>query len=119
LLAAHRAIESITLTRDVIDLKDNLMPRFAKNVYNGFWFTPEMEILQSMLTQSQRHVTGTVKLELYKGNVFITGRKSPFSLYDEDIASMEKDQKRYNPEDANGFIRLNALPYRLYRSLHK
>ncbi|MDT8445535.1 MAG: argininosuccinate synthase [bacterium] len=113
LLAAHRAIESITLTRDVIDLKDSLMPRFAARAYAGYWFTPEMELIRSLITQSQTQVTGQVRLELYKGNVNITGRKSPYSLYDADIASMEKDQGKYNIQDANGFIRLNALPYRV------
>ena len=115
LLAAHRAMESITLTRDVIDLKDNLMPRFASNAYNGYWFTPSMELTLNLIQQSQQGVTGEVRLELYKGNVNITGRRSPYSLYDEDIASMEKDQGNYNVEDANGFIRLNALPYKIYK----
>jgi len=114
LLAAHRAIESITLTRDVIGLKDSLMPRFAEKAYNGFWFTPEMELLLSLVKQSQTGVTGQVRLELYKGNVTVTGRRSPYSLYDADIASMEKDDGNYNITDANGFIRLNALPYRVH-----
>jgi len=117
LLAAHRAIESITLTRDVIGLKDSLMPRFAEKAYNGFWFTPEMELLLSLVKQSQDGVTGQVRLELYKGNVTITGRRSPYSLYDADIASMEKDEGNYNITDANGFIRLNALPYRIHRKV--
>ena len=115
LMAAHRAIESITLTRDVIDLKDSLMPRFAAKVYSGYWFTPEMELLLSLIQQSQVGVNGQVRLELYKGNVTITGRRSPHSLYDADIASMEKDKGNYNIADANGFIRLNALPYKIYR----
>ena len=115
LMAAHRAIESITLTRDVIDLKDSLMPRFAAKVYSGYWFTPEMELLLSLIQQSQLGVNGQVRLELYKGNVTITGRRSPHSLYDADIASMEKDKGNYNIADANGFIRLNALPYKIYR----
>ncbi|MCP4295102.1 MAG: argininosuccinate synthase [Proteobacteria bacterium] len=114
LLSAHRAIESITLTRDVLDLKENLMPRFASLAYNGHWFTPQMKLLLNLIKQSQEGVTGDVRLELYKGNVTITGRKSPYSLYDADIASMEKDEGNYNIEDANGFIRLNALPYRIH-----
>lgn len=115
LLAAHRAIESITLTRDVLDLKENLMPRFASLTYNGHWFSPQMKLLLNLIKESQEGVTGEVRLELYKGNVTITGRKSPYSLYDADIASMEKDEGNYNIEDANGFIRLNALPYRIYQ----
>jgi len=119
LLAAHRAIESITLTRDVLDLKENLMPRFASLAYNGYWFTPQMKLLLNLIRESQQGVTGEVRLELYKGNVTITGRKSPYSLYDADIASMEKDQGNYNIEDANGFIRLNALPYKIYQKARK
>ena len=107
--AAHRAMESITLDRDVINLKDSLMPRFARLVYNGFWFSPEMRALLALLAETQRPVTGRVRLELYKGNCTITGRQSPYSLYDEQVASMEDDRGAYNPEDAVGFIRLNAL----------
>ena len=107
---AHRAMESITLDRDVINLKDSLMPRFAKNVYNGFWFTPEMEILLSLAKQTQKMVTGEVRLQLYKGNCMVTGRRSVFSLYDDQIATMEADGGAYDPQDADGFIRLNALP---------
>lgn len=114
LLAAHRAIESITVTRDVLDLKETLMPRFATLAYNGYWFTPQMKLLLNLIKESQEGVTGTVRIDLYKGNVTITGRKSPNSLYDEDIASMEKDEGNYNVEDANGFIRLNSLPYKVY-----
>lgn len=113
LLDAHRAIESITLTRDVIDLKDNLMPRFSSLVYNGYWFSPQMKLLLNLVKDSQVGVTGSVRLELYKGNITITGRKSPVSLYDADIASMEKDQGNYNVEDANGFICINALPLKI------
>ncbi len=107
---AHRAIESITLDRDVINLKDSLMPRFAKLAYNGFWFSPEMRILLNMGEETQKQVTGEVRLELYKGNCLVTGRRSPYSLYDSDIATMEADQGAYNPQDAIGFIKLNALP---------
>ena len=106
---AHRAMESITLDRDVINLKDSLMPRFARLVYNGFWFSPEMRALLALLAETQGPVTGRVRLELYKGNCTVTGRQSPYSLYDEQVASMEDDQGAYNPEDAVGFIRLNAL----------
>jgi len=107
---AHRAMESITLDRDVIHLKDSLMPRFARLVYNGFWFSPEARILRSMIAETQQGVSGEVRLELYKGNCMVTGRRSPLSLYDEDIASMEKDSGRYDPSSATGFIQINALP---------
>ncbi|MCZ6559002.1 MAG: argininosuccinate synthase [SAR324 cluster bacterium] len=106
---AHRAAESITLDRDVINLKDSLMPRFARLVYNGFWYSPEMRVLRALLEESQRPVTAQVRLQLFKGNCMVTGRSSPFSLYDEAVASMEDDQGAYNPQDADGFIRLNAL----------
>ncbi|MDA0856506.1 MAG: argininosuccinate synthase, partial [Proteobacteria bacterium] len=114
---AHRAVESLTLDRNVINLKDSLMPRFTQLAYNGFWYCPEMELLLSLGKQSQERVSGTARLELYKGNCMVTGRKSPFSLYDEDIATMEKDQGAYNPQDADGFIRLHALPLRIQRRL--
>ncbi len=114
---AHRAMESLTLDRGVIHLKDSLMPRFSQLVYNGFWFSPEMEILLEMGLSTQKSVSGTVRLELYKGNCTVSGRKSPFSLYDEDSATMEADQGTYDPRDANGFIKLNALPLRINRRL--
>ncbi len=110
LMLAHRAIESITLTSDVIDLKETLMPRFARLIYNGYWYSPQMKLLLNLVRESQVGVTGTVRMELYKGNINITGRKSPVSLYDADIASMEKDQGNYDVEDSKGFIRINALP---------
>ena len=110
LMQAHRSIESLCLTSDAVDLKENLMPRFAKAVYQGFWFTPQIYMMLAMLKQSQQFVEGEVRLELYKGNITITGRKSDYSLYDEDIASMEEDSGNYSPEDAKGFIKLNALP---------
>ena len=116
-MQAHRAIESICLTSDAIDLKESLMPRFARAVYQGFWFSPQIEMLLAMLQQSQIGVEGDVRLELYKGNITITGRKSSKNLYDEDLASMEKDSGSYSPEDAKGFIKLNALPYRVYNSI--
>lgn len=119
LMNAHRAIESITLTGDVIDLKESLMPRFAKQIYDGYWFSPQMELLLNLVQQSQKGVTGTVRLELYKGNITITGRKSPNSLYDADIASMEKDQGNFRVEDSDGFIKIHALPLRLYKKARK
>ncbi len=117
LMQAHRAIESICLTSDAIDLKESLMPRFARAVYQGFWFTPQVYMMLAMLEQSQQFVEGEVRLELYKGNITITGRKSKCSLYDEDIASMEEDSGAYSPQDAKGFIKLNALPFRIYHSV--
>ena len=114
---AHRAMESLTLDRGVIHLKDSLMPRFSKLVYNGFWFSPEMEILLEMGRSTQKRVSGTVRLKLYRGNCMVTGRKSDNSLYDEDIATMEADEGNYDPRDSNGFIRLNALPLRIHRRL--
>jgi argininosuccinate synthase len=115
--AAHRAVESLTLDRNVINLKDSLMPRFAQLAYNGFWFAPEMEVLLAMGRHTQENVTGTVRLELYKGNCTVTGRKSPLSLYDENVATMEDDGGSYDPQDANGFIKLHALPLRIQRKL--
>ncbi|MEC8186090.1 MAG: argininosuccinate synthase [SAR324 cluster bacterium] len=114
---AHRAMESLTLDRGVIHLKDSLMPRFSQLVYNGFWFSPEMEILLEMGRSTQKRVSGTVRLKLYRGNCMVTGRKSDYSLYDEDIATMEADEGNYDPRDSNGFIRLNALPLRIHRRL--
>ena len=114
---SHRAIESITLNRGVINLKDSLMPRFAQLTYDGFWFSPEMEILLDMVKKTQEPVNGTVRLELYKGNCMVTGRKSPNSLYVEDMATMESDQGAYDPKDAIGFIKLQALPLRIHAGL--
>lgn len=114
---AHRAMESITLNRGVINLKDSLMPRFAQLTYDGFWFSPEMEVLLSMVKKTQEPVNGTVRMELYKGNCTVTGRKSPNSLYDGDIATMEDDFGAYDPRDAIGFIKLHALPLRIQASL--
>jgi argininosuccinate synthase len=112
LLAAHRAIESLTLDRGAAHLKDELMPRYAELIYNGFWFAPERTALQALIDHTQAQVTGTVRLKLYKGNVMVTGRASPFSLYDQDIATFETDQV-YNQQDAEGFIRLQALRLRV------
>ena len=114
---AHRAIESITLNRGVINLKDSLMPRFAQLTYDGFWFSPEMEILLDMVKKTQEPVNGTARLELYKGNCTVTGRKSPNSLYVEDMATMEADHGAYDPKDAVGFIKLHALPLRIHAGL--
>ena len=108
--ATHRAIESITIDRDVMNLKDSLMPRIASLIYNGFWFSPEMKLLKNMIFESQKGVTGEVRIELYKGNCTVTGRKAPKSLYDKGIASMDKGFEKYNPKDAEGFININAIP---------
>jgi argininosuccinate synthase len=112
LLAAHRAIESITLDREAAHLKDELMPRYAALIYNGFWFSPERLALQKLIDATQARVTGTVRVKLYKGNVIITGRKSPYSLYDQSIATFEADSV-YDQRDAEGFIKLNALRLRV------
>lgn len=112
LLAAHRAIESITLDREAAHLKDELMPRYAALIYNGFWFSPERLALQRLIDGTQARVSGTVRVKLYKGNVTITGRKSPFSLYDQSIATFEADSV-YDQRDAEGFIKLNALRLRV------
>ncbi|OHE01951.1 MAG: argininosuccinate synthase [Sulfurimonas sp. RIFOXYD12_FULL_33_39] len=108
MLKAHRAIESITLDREEAHLKDELMPRYAKLIYNGFWFTPEREMLQAAIDTTQKYVQGTVKLKLYKGNVEVVGRESDMSLYSEAHSTFEEDEV-YNQKDAEGFIRLNAL----------
>ncbi|HEX7926709.1 MAG TPA: argininosuccinate synthase [bacterium] len=110
---AHRAMESITLDRDVINLKDTLMPRFARAVYYGFWYAPEMRLLLDLVKNSQRGVTGTTRLSLYKGNCLVTGRKSPYSLYDTAVVSMEADGGAFRQEDSWGFIRLHALPLKM------
>jgi argininosuccinate synthase len=113
LLQAHRAIESITLDRGAGHLKDELMPRYAELIYNGFWFAPEREMLQAAIDKSQENVTGTVTLKLYKGNVIVTGRSSPNSLYSAAHVTFEDDAGAYDQKDAEGFIRLNALRLRL------
>ena len=112
LLHAHRAIESLTLDREAAHLKDELMPRYAELIYNGFWFAPEREALQALIDQTQHAVTGTARLKLYKGNVIVTGRKAPNSLYDQSVATFEADTV-YDQRDAAGFINLNALRLRL------
>ena len=113
LLAAHRGIESITLDRGSAHLKDELMPRYAELIYNGFWFTPEREMLQAAIDHSQAMVTGQVRIKLYKGNVSIIGRSSPFSLYDQDLVTFEEGKIAYDHRDATGFIKLNALRLRV------
>ena len=112
LMMGHKQVESLTLDRDLEHLRDGLIPKYAELVYNGFWFAPEREALQAFIDNSQKSVTGTVRLKLYKGNVTTVGRKSPYSLYDEDVASMEGVQSDYNPDDASGFIRLQGLRLR-------
>jgi argininosuccinate synthase len=110
---AHRGVEQITLDRGAAHLKDKLMPEYAELIYNGFWFSPEREMLQAAIDHSQEHVTGTVRLKLYKGGVYIVGRKSPKSLYSEKIVTFEDDAGAYDQRDAQGFIKLNALRLRL------
>ncbi|MBB3973114.1 argininosuccinate synthase [Hansschlegelia beijingensis] len=112
LLAAHRAIESITLDRGAAHLKDELMPRYAELIYNGFWFSPEREMLQAAIDLSQKEVSGRVRLKLYKGNVIVTGRESPNSLYDQELVTFEDGAVAYDHRDAAGFIKLNALRLR-------
>jgi len=112
LLAAHRAIESITLDRGAAHLKDELMPRYAELIYNGFWFSPERRMLQAAIDQSQENVTGTVRLKLFKGNAMVVGRKAPKSLYSHEYATFEADTV-YDQRDAEGFIKLNALRLRI------
>jgi argininosuccinate synthase len=112
LLAAHRGIESITLDGGAMHLKDEIMPRYAKLIYNGFWFSPEREMLQALIDKSQEHVTGRVTMKLYKGNVTVIGRESPLALYDQDLVTFEEGSSSYSQRDAAGFIRLNALRLR-------
>jgi argininosuccinate synthase len=116
LMAAHRAVESLTLDRGAAHLKDELMPRYAELVYNGFWFAPEREMIQALIDDSQQRVTGTVRLKLYKGGLWVVGRKSPESLYSEDHATFEADAV-YDQRDAEGFIKLNALRLRLAKMI--
>ena len=112
LMQAHRQVESLTMDREVMHLRDSLIPKYAELVYYGFWFAPEREALQALVDESQRYVTGTVRLKLYKGNIITCGRKSKYSLYDMKIASMEGVKSWYNQSDATGFIRLNGLRLR-------
>ena len=118
LRAAHMAMESITLDREVLHLRDSLVPKYSELIYYGFWFSPEMKILQSMIDMTQQNVSGVVRMDLYKGNVRILGRKSDLSLYREDFATFEDDSV-YSQKDAEGFIRLNALRLRIQKMLEK
>ena len=118
LLKAHRAIESLTLDREVAHLKDELMPRYARLIYNGYWWSPERKALQALIDETQQPVNGAVRLKLYKGSVTVLGRRSPDSLYDESLATFEDDRGAYSPQDATGFIRLNALRLRLAARLN-
>ena len=119
LLSAHRAIESITLDRGAAHLKDDLMPRYAELIYNGFWFSPERHMLQAAIDMSQQNVEGEVRLKLYKGNVMVTGRRSAKSLYDDALVTFEDDQGAYDQKDAAGFIKLNALRLRTLAARQK
>ena len=114
MLKAHRAIESLTLDREVTHLKDDLMPRYASMIYNGYWWAPERVALQQLIDHTQEHVNGTVRLKLYKGNVIVVGRDSRSdSLFDTTIATFEDDAGAYDQKDAGGFIKLNALRLRI------
>ncbi|MEN3335834.1 MAG: argininosuccinate synthase, partial [Blastocatellia bacterium] len=110
--AAHRAVESLTLDREVAHIKDSLNTRIAEMIYYGFWYTPEFEAMRALIDHTQKNVTGTARLKLYKGNCMVAGRRSPFSLYSEAFATFERDTV-YNQRDAEGFIKLNALRLRM------
>jgi len=114
---AHRQMETLTMDREVMHLRDSLIPKYSELVYNGFWFSPEREALQALVSETQRDVTGVVRLKLYKGNIIVAGRKSPKSLYDPKIATMEGEKSTYDQGDATGFIRLNALRLRVRAAL--
>jgi argininosuccinate synthase len=118
MVAARRAVESITLDREALRLRDDLIPRYATLVYNGFWFAPEREALQTLMDEIARGVTGTARLRLYKGSVTVNGRKAPASLYRPDLATFEAEEV-YDQRDAAGFIRLNALRLRTRSALKK
>jgi argininosuccinate synthase len=115
LMVARRAVESLTLDKGASHLKDEIMPKYAELIYNGFWFSPEREMLQSLIDQSQKKVNGTVKLKIYKGNVMVIGRKSKSSLYSNEMATFEEDNV-YDQKDAEGFIKLNALRLKLLKN---
>jgi argininosuccinate synthase len=112
LQSAHRALESLTLDREVMHLRDSLGVKIAESIYYGFWFAPEFELMRKMVDETQTNVTGDVRLKLYRGNAIVQGRRSPYSLYDEKVATFEADTV-YNQRDAEGFIKLNALRLRL------
>jgi argininosuccinate synthase len=117
---AHRQMETLTMDREVMHLRDSLIPRYAELVYYGYWFSPERLALQAFVTESQKNVSGTIKVKLYKGNIMVAGRKSPVSLYNPAIATMEADPtKAYNQDDATGFIRLNGLRLRVAAQVHR
>jgi argininosuccinate synthase len=119
LFFGHRQLESLTMDREVMHIRDSLGPKYAELVYNGFWFAPEREAIQALMAESQKNVSGTVRLKLYKGNIIAAGRKSPVSLYNPDIATMEADPtKAYNQSDASGFIALNALRLKVATKVH-
>ncbi|HIJ21001.1 MAG TPA: argininosuccinate synthase, partial [Deltaproteobacteria bacterium] len=117
LRVAHIAMESITMDREVMHLRDGLIPRYTDMLYNGYWFAPEREMLQTLVDESQKNVNGVVRLKLYKGNCIVVGRKSPSSLYHSAFATFEGDEV-YNQQDAEGFIRLNGLRLKIQRLLH-
>jgi len=119
LLKAHRVIESLTLDREVAHLKDDLMPRYASLIYNGFWWSPEREALQKLIDHTQENVTGVIKLRLYKGNIEILSRESSKSLFDAEVATLEDDEGAYDQKDASGFIKLNALRLRIGNKKNK
>ena len=120
MLKAHRAIESLTLDREAMHLKDEMMPRYAKMIYNGYWWSPEREALQALIDNTQKTVNGVVRVKLYKGGVSIAGRKSEKdSLFDESIATFEDDAGAYDQKDAEGFIKLNALRLRIAAKKYK
>jgi argininosuccinate synthase len=119
LLKAHRAIESLTLDREVAHLKDDLMPRYSSLIYNGFWWSPEREALQKLIDHTQENVTGVIKLRLYKGNIEILSRESSKSLFDAEVATFEDDEGAYDQKDASGFIKLNALRLRIGNKKNK
>ena len=116
---AHRQMETLTMDREVMHLRDSLIPKYSELVYNGFWFSPEREALQALVTETQRNVTGLVRLKLYKGNIIVVGRRSPKSLYDSKIATMEGEKSAYDQGDATGFIRLNALRLKLRAAMKR
>jgi len=118
LLTAHRALESLTMDREVMHLRDSLMPKISELIYYGFWYSPEMDMLKAAVEESQKNVTGTVRLKIYKGNVIVAGRRSPYSLYQEDLATFEEDSI-YDQSDATGFIKLNALRLCVRKMLEK
>ena len=116
---AHRQVESITMDRDMMHLRDGLIPRYAEMVYNGFWFAPERRALQALIDDTQQNVSGTVRVKLYKGGLYVAGRKSRVSLYNPQIATMDADPTNaYNQDDATGFIRLNALRLKVAAKVH-